>query len=189
MASWPLSNKTIGNDHSLDADGRDRFLAEYTADLRDIARRVKEDSAATPQKAAFELLGIAEESLSAPDGRLPDAVRRFLHESLQAILDGKDADVALGIRATKGRRPNADSLVATIVASVELGIRKGLAPVEAKAATLRQVDELWDGGRSKDWLDDLLEKQSDRRQSLENLTDAELEALADFDYLKDAGIK
>jgi hypothetical protein len=105
----------------------------------------------------------------------------YLRESLQGILDGKDADVALGIRATKGRRPLDDLVVSTVLAHVELGKRIGLPPSDAIARTLRAVEAIVDGGRTRDWLDDLLEKHHDKVTAMQTLSDEEVEALADID--------
>jgi hypothetical protein len=187
MADWPISKKTIGDDYLSDDEARCRHQDEYAATLLDRARRVANDDglvSQTPQEAALELIGMAEEALASPECRIPEPVRIYLHKSLQSILDGKDADVAMGIRATKGRRPLDDATVSTILAHVALGMRRGLLLSEAKAKTLHEVDELWDGGRTQDWLDDLLGKHRDKVQALSLVSDADLAGMADFEYLK-----
>lgn len=159
----------------------------------DCARRVESDHDidATPQEAAWQLIELSEEYLSTPSRPLPEAVRTYLCESFRAILDGKPADVALGIRATKGRAPLDDRIVSTVIAHFVAGIRNGLTPADAKAATLNEAEKLWVGGRTKDWLDDLLDKHQDMVKALILMSDAELAAMADFEYLKDQdhGIK
>ncbi len=168
------------------------FADEYAEELLKIARReVGGKHLQTPQDAALELLDIAVESLSSLGRTLPEPIRDYLHHALREIQDGKNADVALGIKRATGRQPLDDVLVKTIIAHYALKMRRGSTPLEAKKAVLLQAESLWDGGRTMDWIDDLLAKHmdKDKAHAIGLLTDEELESLADFNYLIEAGIK
>jgi hypothetical protein len=183
MAKFP------GSDFD-DKEPRKGFLEDYASDLLKIARRETDGkNAQTPQDAANELIDLAVESLESPGGVLPEPIRDYLHRALCDIQDGKAADVALGIKVPAGRNPLGDPFVATTIAAYAHEIRHGLAPADAKRAVLRQIESIHDGGRTMDWIDDLLTKHPNKLRATELMSDEELEYLSDFDSLPKTGIK
>ncbi len=165
-------------------------MDDYSGDLLKVARReVGGSNAQTPQDAANELIDIAAEALAKPGCVLPEPIRDYLHQALCDIQDGKPADVALGIKVSAGRKHLDDSFVTIIIAAYALKIRNGSTPANAKRAVLTQVEAIYDGGRTMDWIDDLLSKHPDKLHAMELMSVEELEALSDFDSLPKTGIK
>lgn len=157
-------------------------MDDYSGDLLKVARReVAGSNAQTPQDAASELIDIAVEALAKSGCVLPEPIRDYLYQSLCDIQDGKSADVALGIKVTAGRKPLEDSFVTTIIAAYALGIRRGQTPADAKRAVLTQVEAVHDGGRTMDWIDDLLSKHPNKLDAAATMSDEELAAAGDFD--------
>ncbi len=173
-----------------DEESRKRFMEDYTGDLLKVTRReVNSRNGQTPQDAANELIDIAAEALAKPECVLPEPIREYLHQALCGIQDGKAAEVALGIKAPAGRKPLDDSFVTTIIAAYALKIRRGQTPADAKRAVLSQVETIHDGGRTMDWIDDLLSKHPDKLAAAATMSDEELAAAGDFDTLPQTGIK
>lgn len=165
-------------------------MDDYSGDLLKVARReVDGSNAQTPQDAASELIDIAVETLAKPGCVLPEPIRDYLYQALCDIQDGKAADVALGIKVPAGRKPLDDSHVTAIIATYALEIRKGLTPANAKREVLTKVEGIYDGGRTMDWIDDLLSKHSDKLDTAALLSYEELAAAGDFDTLTQTGIK
>lgn len=173
-----------------DDESRKRFMEDYMGDLLKVARReVNSRNRQTPQDAANELIDIAAEVLAKPGCALPEPIRDYLHRALCDIQDGKAADVALGIKTPAGRKPLDDSFVTTIIAAYALEIRRDQTPADAKRAVLSQIEAIHDGGRTMDWIDDLLSKHSGKLDAAATMSDEELAAAGDFDTLPQTGIK
>lgn len=191
MSEMPkVEELSVGGD-ICDEESRKRFYDDYAADLLKIVRQKADGKQSqTPQDAANELIDITVDALSLPGGTLPEPIRDYLHRALSEIQSGKGADVALGIRKPAGNHPLDGQFVTTVIGCFALEIRRGKTPLDAKKKILSQVEKLCVGGRTMDWVNDLLDKHSDKLPVMERMTDEELSAIADFDSLpEEARIK